>query len=71
MKTYAPGALRAALEVALEDKLGGVPLAEFYSAGKRRPQSEAASQTSRPAWSGDHWMPEMPTMPLRKWATSR
>jgi hypothetical protein len=57
VKTYAPDVLRIALETALEDKLNGKSLAEFYGGP---PQAEAARPSSRPGWSGDHWTAEMP-----------
>jgi hypothetical protein len=58
MTSYAPKALRDALEVALEAELDGKSLEEFYRGSQR--SSEAASTTSRSGWSGDHWTPDMP-----------
>jgi hypothetical protein len=55
MMIYAPAMLREALAVALEDKLGGKPIAEFY-----RGHGRSHSKTSGSGWSGDHWVPDMP-----------
>ena len=58
MTIYAPEMLRKALEVALEAKLGGKSLVEFYGGGRGRSYSERAI-TPRQAWSGDHWTPDV------------
>lgn len=58
MTTYTPEALRDSLEVALEDRLGGKSLAEFYCGG--RSSSQSRGQAPERGWSGDHWTPDMP-----------
>jgi hypothetical protein len=58
MTTYTPEALRDALDVALEDRLGGKSLTEFYCSG--RSCSQSRGEVPKREWSGDHWTPEMP-----------
>jgi hypothetical protein len=60
MMIYAPDAIRDALEVALEDKLDGKSIEEFYADGRGRTLPDAVGTSSGPRWSGDHWTREMP-----------
>jgi hypothetical protein len=56
MRSYAPKALATALEVALEDHLGGRSLSEAYSTPARSPGSKCRAEPGDgPHWSGDHF----------------
>ena len=55
MKSYAPEAIFDALEVALEDRLGGQPLSEAYPAEHRRSAKSKGGGGDGPHWSGDHF----------------
>jgi hypothetical protein len=58
MKIYGPKGLRDAFEVALEEKLRGRGITEFYS--DTGPLHPNAAAEAGPARSGDHWTPDMP-----------
>ena len=65
LRTVSPEALRDALEVALEDKLSGKTIAQFFSGGPRSPSADG--RNSRCGWSGDHWTSDMPQAECELW----